>query len=206
METHTITPTAKAVRRLLHGPIAVLAVMIAAGAPLMAQDAGWSKYNYGLQLGALLPQGELKDGASTGFGLAGYMEKVWSNSWALRGRLEYTQFGEKEYSYYSYDFHDNTYKVQLKQTGVMLDLIYYMSHKDTIYPFAGIGYFNRTQSETLDYQDNWGGGRSEGSFELDSEVAFCLGAGWNFTPHLGVEVKYTVAEFNWIQLSVLYRF
>jgi len=170
--------------------LALIAILMVA-APVTAQETGWTKYNFGLQASALTPIGDtLKDVAGTGFGLAGYAEKVWSNSWALRGRLEYISYGQKEFSEVS--------KTTVNQTGAMLDVIYYMGLRDVVYPFAGVGYFNRsvsvkTTGESVD-------------IPLDSELAFCLGLGWNFTPHLGVEIKYSQCESAWFQASLLYRF
>ena len=188
METHT-RPAARPLKAICR----LVASLIVAGTPLMAQEAGWSKYNYGVQAGMLMPMGDFTTFASTGFGLGGYMEKVWSNSWALRGRLEYAQFGEKSYG---------SLGVKIEQTGLMSDVIYYMNHKDTIYPFAGIGYYYR--SESISYKDSWGYDSSLDAGE--PAIAFCVGAGWNFTPHLGAEVKYTITRYGWLQLSVLYRF
>jgi hypothetical protein len=159
--------------------------------PLNAQDVTWSRYNFGLQVSALMPSGDtLKSVADTGVGLAGYIEKVWSSSWALRGRLEYTAFGEKEFGY--------GLKAKLSQTGAMLDTIYYMGHRNVLYPFAGIGYFSRS----VDVKS----GGTSGSVSIDSELAYCLGVGWNFTPHLGLELKYSQCESSWFQASVLFRF
>jgi hypothetical protein len=158
--------------------------------PIQAQEAGWSKYNYGLQVGALSPSsGIIKDYAGTGIGLAAYGEKVWSTAWALRGRVEYVPFGKK--NFYGVD-------AQVTQIGVMLDTIYYAGHRDVLYPFAGIGYFNRS----LDLKT--GAGASD--VNLTSELAYCLGVGWNFSSHLGVEVKYSQCEQAWYQASLLYRF
>ena len=173
--------------------IAAFAAALIAAAPATAQETGWTKYNFGLQASALTPTGDsLKNVAGTGFGLAGYAEKVWSTSWALRGRLEYIAFGEKNYG--------SDAKTSVNQTGVMLDLIYYMGLRDVVYPFAGVGYFNR--SATL----NVTGVGGDFSVPIDSELAFCLGVGWNFTPHLGVELKYSQCESAWFQASLLYRF
>jgi hypothetical protein len=120
-----------------------LTAMIAA-APLCAQEGGWSKVNWGVQLGALTPaQGDLKEwGYGTGFGLAGYGERVFSNNWALRGRLEYAKFSGdmKEEYYYSDD-----YPPSMAHTGFMLDAIYYGLPND-LYLFGGGGVFLRNPS------------------------------------------------------------
>jgi outer membrane protein W len=169
--------------------IAAIATILTS-APLSAQDAGWSKYNYGIQIGMLVPSGDLQKVAENGFGAAAYMEKIWSNFWAVRGRLEYISFGEKEYGY--------GVNTKVGQIGAMLDAIYYMEGKDVIYPFFGVGYFKRSM-----------GLKTTGAsvdVPIDSEFALCVGLGWNFTKHLGVEFKYSQCEFNWMQFSVLYRF
>jgi hypothetical protein len=160
----------------------ILAMALAA-MPLSAQDSGWSKLNYGLQASIAMPQGRLRYSADTGFGLAGYIEKVWSNNWALRGRLEYMDFAEGDWG------------LKLSQTGIMADAIYYGLH-EKFYLFGGMGYFNR--SENIDF---YGYGDTN-----KTESAFSIGIGWNFTPNWGAEVKTTLAEYNWLQASVLYRF
>jgi hypothetical protein len=163
-----------------------------AAAPLCAQEGGWSKVNWGVQLGALIPQGDLKEwGYSTGFGLAGYGERVFSNNWALRGRLEYAKYGGLEA--HEYGTH---YYASMAQIGFMVDAIYY-GLPNNLYLFGGAGYFYRAET--------WEGGYEAGSY-AENEAALSLGVGWNFTPHLGLEVKYTVANANWIQASLLYRF
>jgi hypothetical protein len=189
-------------QRLFSLPILAMAL---AAMPLSAQDSGWSKLNYGLQAGVMIPQGELKDYVKTGFGVAGYMEKVWSNNWALRGRLEYVMFGDKSESFDYGSYGNESYTSSLSQVGIMADAIYYGLH-DKFYLFGGAGYFNR--SAEVKYNGDFPGwGQYEESLaKADNEAAFSLGVGWNFTPHLGAEIKYTVCEYNWIQASVLYRF
>jgi hypothetical protein len=175
-------------------------IALIAAAPLCAQDGGWSKVNWGVQLGALIPldfKGYYLD-YETGFGLAGYGEKVWSNNWALRGRLEYVKYGEASESGESW--YKNGYyirKCSSYQTGLMADVIYY-GLSNNLYLFGGVGYFYIVDT----WSDVWSDGSDVGS-DTVSAPYLSLGIGWNFTPHLGLEVKYTVA---YIQASVLYRF
>jgi hypothetical protein len=180
--------------RLIRGAALSLAFLSSATA-LAAQEGGWSKSNYGLQLGYMLPMGDLAEEQNPGFGAAAFYEKVFSSGFAARARLEYTSFGKMEFS----TLFGNS-SVQMTQIGAMLDLIWYKDLKDTIYPFAGLGYFNRT----LYFEGFVGGGST--SADLDSEIAFCAGLGLNFSRHFGMEAKYTVCEYNWAQLSLLYRF
>jgi opacity protein-like surface antigen len=185
-------------RRLLRGAALAFSFLAVISAPtLMAQDAGWSKSNYGFQLGVMVPMGELADLQEPGFGLAAFYEKVFPSGFATRGRLEYTMFGEKEYWGSGW-----SYSEQMTQVGVMLDLVWYKDLKDTVYPFVGIGYFSRSVSG--DYQGSFGS--ASASEDLESEMAFCAGLGFNFTRNLGAELKYTQCEYNWVQLSLLYRF
>jgi hypothetical protein len=175
-------------QRLFSLPIAAL--MLAA-MPLGAQDSGWSKLNYGLQASVAFPQSDLGLYADTGYGLAWYIEKVWSNNWALRGRLEYVDFSEAS----GWDWNNNSYTIKLSQVGVMGDAIYYGLH-DKFYLFGGLGFFSRSYSETTMHDQ----------FDGDNELSVSLGVGWNFTPHWGVEIKKTFASYDWLQASVLYRF
>jgi hypothetical protein len=195
---------AGALARSLRGAAILLA--LAAAPALMAQEGGWSKSNFGFQLGYMNPMGDLADFVAPGFGAAAFYEKVFSNGFAARGRLEYAQFGEKtvEEGYYDpyYGSYSMSISTKLTQVGVMVDAIYYPKLKDTIYPFAGIGYFNRTVDATA----SAGGYTNSASADLDSELAFCIGMGVNFSRHFGMELKYTECDDNWIQLSLLYRF
>jgi hypothetical protein len=189
------TSTHTAVLRFLKG--IALALVAAGASALMAQEPVIVKLNYGFQVGAMSPMGDLADMQGTGFGGAVFFEMVFSSCYAARGRVEYTVFGEMEQSGLGW-----SYAERLKQTGVMLDIIYYNDFKDAIYPFAGVGYFNRTVDVT--FSGAAGGG--SGSADLKSELALCAGLGVNFTRHLGVEVKYTQCEYNWAQASLLFRF
>jgi hypothetical protein len=191
MKTHKHGPATL----LLRG--AALALVAAGASALTAQEGGIVKKNFGFQVGAMMPLGDLADIQGTGFGGAVFYETVFSSCFATRGRLEYTMFGKQERSGAGW-----SYSEQLSQVGAMLDFIYYHEFKDTVYPFAGIGYFSRTVDVT--YNSNFGGGGE--STDLKSEFAVCAGLGINFTRHLGMEAKYTQCEYNWVQVSLLYRF
>jgi len=169
---------------------ATMLAMTLVGAPKLAGQDSWHKWNCGVQTGALMPTGDkLKSVAENGVGVAGYVEIMWSNGWALRGRAEYTAFGEKELGYAS--------KANVTQTGGMLDLIYY-SRVSKLYPFIGIGSFSRSGKKKI--------GDSTSDLKLDPSTAISVGCGWNFTNHLGLEVKYSITESSWAQVSILYRF
>jgi hypothetical protein len=166
------------------------ATAFACAPQLKGQEATWSKYNYGFQVGMLMPTGEkLKDVAGTGFGAAGYLEKIWSVGWGIRGRLEYTYFGEKDQGF--------EVKTNTTQTGGMLDLIYY-SRSSLFYPFVGIGVFSRSGQQRI--------GVDKEHIDMPSSTAVSLGAGWNFSNNLGLEIKYSVTESSWAQVSILSRF
>jgi len=189
--------------RLLRGTAVLVA---AACAPaLTAQEGGWSKWNNGLQFGFLKPMGNLADLQNQGFGIAWFSEKVFSNGFAVRGRLEATSFQgeEKKDEYLGAEY---TYTENLSQFGAMLDLVYYHGLRDTIYPFVGIGYFSRRVDTEVTSGTFSGGEAATESTPLDSELAYCVGVGINLSRHWGVEAKYTVCEYNWAQFSLLFRF
>jgi hypothetical protein len=179
----------------------------------MAQEGGWSKGNFGLQLGVMKPMGDLADMLGAGPSLAVFYEKVFSSGFAIKGRLEYSIMGGGgvswdywvEDEYYSY-WHTETFNVKdMTQFGVMLDLVWYKDLKDTIYPFAGIGHFSRNRY--TGYDSHYTSGAPGWITEYpDSELAVCAGLGFNFSRHFGTELKYTLCEYNWMQLSLLYRF
>jgi hypothetical protein len=189
---------------------AVLLLAVAATA-MMAQDSGWSKKNFGLQLGYMSPMGDLANMQEAGPSFAIFYEKVFPNGFATRGRLEYAIMPGKsvswEYEYEGwYDWYTETaYGTygDITQIGAMFDLIYYKDLKDTIYPFAGIGFFARSRDKgTSTYYD--GAPPSWMTEEPDSGLVVCAGLGVNFSRHFGMELKY--ALYNWVQLSLLYRF
>jgi len=180
--------TVNAVKTRITGAAIMCAATLAA--PRLAGQELWSTYKYGFQVGALSPVGdELKTVAGTGLGVAGYLEQMWSNGWGIRGRLEYTYFGEKEVTF--------GVKTNMNQTGAILDVVYY-SRNSSLYPFAGIGYFSRSGERRMgDLKEN---------MDMSAQFAVALGGGWNFTNHLGLEIKYSICESSWIQASLLYRF
>jgi len=180
--------------RRVRGPMLAAVMLVAAfmGAPRLAGQDTWSKWNYGLQLGALIPTGEkLKTVGESGVGLGGYAEITWSNGWALRGRGEYTAFGEKSFG--------SGVKTNVTQIGGMLDVIYY-SRDSNLYPFVGVGYFSRSFKLNV--------GEFNAPMAVPSSPAMSIGGGWNFTNHLGLEVKYSFStdDMPWVQASFLYRF
>jgi hypothetical protein len=56
----------------------------------------------------------------------------------------------------------------------------------------------------MDFKSSFGNAAE--TADLESEIAVCAGLGVNFSRHLGMELKYTQCEYNWVQLSLLYRF
>ena len=196
------TGAAKKARGML---LAVVALAALTGAPNLAAQDSWSKWNCGLQLGGLMPTGEkLSEVANIGVGVAGYAEIIWSSGWALRGRGEYTAFGENEaveHTQWGFSFIRKTKVIQL---GAMLDLIYY-SRNSTLYPFMGAGYFIRSFKHKVEVTNL---GISDEMTTVPSTPAVSVGGGWNLANHLGLEVKYSFSTdgMAWTQASLLYRF
>jgi len=225
----------KKAKRPMLAAIMLLAALV--GVPkLSGQEASWSKWNRGLQLGTMMATGkgtnlyedpyfydydlEVREQTrnGTGIGMAWYSEKVWSNGWALRGRLEFTYLLEKveivsqrKECEWGHMEQRNQARIKTFQIGAMLDCIYY-SRNSNLYPFIGFGYFSRLNSLTtgiVRIDTEWG--RTENGFGSDwdpnsSASAISIGGGWNFTNHLGLEVKYSICKFSWAQASILYRF
>jgi len=209
-----------------------LIAALALGAPLAADDTDsfnkWSKNNMGIQLSVMQPIGELADFASTGFGASFYAEKVWSNSWALRGRLEGLILGNKITTTNEYWSGGSTgiidpsfYMIvdsKITQVGLMADVIYYSGLGNLPYLFAGLGVFNRSNGGSVEYTHSQVG--HDGNLiyhkadwsDIDSDavhtnVAISLGTGWNFHKNLGLELKATTSgSMTWVQASLLYRF
>ena len=194
--------------------VAALAAVLAAApaTPLVADDLGsYSRVNYGAQVSVIQPLGELSDFGTTGFGGSMYIERVWSNSWALRGRLEYLMLGEKVGEYAGNSSFKFSMKSRINQVGAMADCIYYPALADVPYFFAGVGVFSRNNTGTIEIIVD-GAHKGFDWKDLDSEAvktsfAYSFGAGWNFTRHLGVELKATTSgTITWVQGSLIYRF
>jgi len=209
-----------------------LIAALALGAPLVADDTDyfnkWSKNNMGIQFSVMQPVGELADFASTGFGASFYVERVWSNSWAIRGRLEYLILGNKITTTNEYWSGGSTgivdpsfYMImdsKITQIGLMADVIYYSGLGSLPYLFAGLGVFNRTNSGTVEYTNSQVDANGKLIYhkadwsDIDSDavhtnVAISFGTGWNFHKNLGLELKATTSgSMTWLQVSLLYRF
>jgi hypothetical protein len=196
----------------LRRPALAVALAAAPLAPLCADDFGsFSRVNFGVQASVMQPVGELAVYASTGFGGSAYVEKVWSNSWAVRGRLEFLVLGEKVDD----DVDNSGLRLSLvskiNQMGAMVDCIHYSGLADLPYFFAGVGFFNRNNTGTADvvvnglhYAYNW---KDIDSDAIGTDFAFSVGTGWNFTRHLGLEFKVTSSgAITWAQGSLIYRF
>jgi hypothetical protein len=181
------------------------ALAMAAAPALTAQEAGWSKGYFGLHLGYLSPSGG-RHRMEPGFGAALSYEKVYSGGFAARGRLEYAQFGKKDYQERTYiDYHELYYSIseQWTQVGAMLDVAYYHNLKGTLYPFIGLGYFKRDVEISSPPYESY-----IGTHPPKSEFGAYAGLGHYFSRHFGAELKHTYCktEGGWTQISLLCRF
>jgi hypothetical protein len=172
--------------RLIRG--AAMALAVACAPALVAQEGGWSKHIYGVQVGYMTG---LHGFGGTNVAFTG--EKVFSNSYAIRGKLEYG-FGDA-------DYYTGT------QAGAMLDVVCYKYTNGFVYYFAGLGYFERDVEFS-----GWGAGyHPYQPYAPESGMGVHLGLGHLFSRHFGAELKYAhlpadQTEFNYWQLSLLWRF
>jgi hypothetical protein len=193
--------------------LAQAAAFVAMASALTAQESiTFKKVNFGAQISAMQPLGELADYAATGFGASMYVEHVWSSSWALRCRLEYLLLGQKT-GVISDSLHDFELKSNINQMGIMADCIYYSGLGDVPYLFAGIGIFKRDNTGTVKMREKSTGNYYEWEWsKLDTDAvrttaAVSIGTGWNFHKRLGTELKVTSSgTMTWAQASLLYRF
>lgn len=191
---------------------AMLSVLMAAGTLDAQESITFRKFNFGAQISAMQPIGELADYAATGFGASMYAEHVWSNGLALRCRVEYLILGEKT-GVIKDDLHQFEMKSNINQLGVMADCIFYRGLRDVPYFFAGIGIFKRDNTGAIKMREASTGNLYEWEWSsLDTDAvrttpAVSLGTGWNFHKNLGAELKVTTSgSMTWAQASLLYRF
>ena len=179
MRNHTSNPLAKSLRHLGLG-----AAMVAA-LPLAAQEGGFlGRLSYGLQAGYVIPSGDI----GNGFAFGGFTDLALIKSLTLRGRLEYATFNKQNF---------DVLTVSSNHVGVMVDAVSTLLG-ETYYPFVGVAlYRNSTKVKLFDepYTNDSG-----------TDFALTVGGGYNFSQTIALEAKYTIADLNMLQVSLLWRF
>lgn len=177
----------------------LLPLLALVAAPAFAQDA-----HFGLQGGISLPQGDVKDAVDSkmGFGIGANVVIDFKGGHVLRPRLDYTTIkGTMSELGISID---NT----VTTTTIGADYNYYVSGKATegFYLIAGLGYAN-TKLEVSAF------GLS--ASKTESALALAIGGGFQFTPMVGAELRYTTTKPDFagqsikndaINLGVTFRF
>jgi hypothetical protein len=209
--------------------LAPLALLLAGGAALAAQDAPGVRYGAALSL--VNPMGdlggdEMKDEkalglAGPGFSLGAFFEAPIVSGLSLRGTLEYAVFGGKDYeesgeSYPGGPSYSYKWSYSLSHVGVVVDALWYFDEARSFYAFAGLGAYYRPVDASY-------GDRSYAE-ALEDGLGLNLGAGYWFTKNLGAELRYIMAtgpdpeedyytgqkpdkpDTSWLQVSFKYRF
>jgi len=184
-------------------------------APLKAQD---QSFRLGAGLSIVSPYGDLADTASLGFGLSVFGEVGIAKTMALRGRVEYALFGEKDLGTFS-DWLPSSGIPNSKVTGSANALVLFAdyilrfeSHDSGLYAFAGLGIVNGTfkiKAEATVLGTNI----SDTEDLSKSKLGYSAGLGYNISRNLGLEASLTAAsggddfvDFNWVRVSFKYRF
>ena len=182
----------------------LFAALVAAAPPLKAQD-----FRFGAGLSVVNPYGDLSDTAKLGFGVSAFGELGFTQSQALRGRVEYALFGEKDLT------HLGTDSLGIKYTGSANALLLFAdyilrleSHNKGLYAFGGVGIVNGTFKVEGSLS-----GISASESESKSKLGYSAGAGYNFNRNLGLEASLTATDggdefidFNYVRVSFKYRF
>lgn len=189
----------------------LLPALALVAAPAFAQDA-----RFGLQGGISLPQGDVKDAVDSkmGFGLGAHVAIDLKGGHVLRPRLDYTSIKgsvSESIGGYSANF-DNT----VTTTTIGVDYNYYVSGKATqgFYLLAGLGYAN-TKLESSGSANIMGFVINFNESETEGALALAVGGGFQFTPMVGAELRYTTTKPDFagesikneaINLGVTFRF
>lgn len=153
------------------------ALMVLASAPLAAQEL-----HYGGQVTVSLPASGLGNSdfldSKVGGGVGAHMLIGFSGGHALVPRVDYTAYKNSG---------NGDAKAQMFQAGVDYD--YYISRKvnDGFYLGAGVGY------GSTKFQQNTPLGQLN---DTPDNVYGAAQVGYMFTPNLGVEVRYTYAQYK----------
>lgn len=174
-----------------------LTALVLAATPLLAQDSPFAvtDYHFGAFTGISLPQGDAKDwvDGKAGLTLGGYVILNTQGGYILRPRLEYSVASNGNYKNYTY--------------FLGADYLYFVSKEETnrLYVLGGLG-FATTDIDQKVANDGYSGGA----------VALTVGAGYQFTPVLGAELRYQTTSKNFgklgtykndaINMTVTYRF
>jgi len=174
-----------------------------------------SDWYFGVMGSWVNPAGSMTWSAKQGFGAGLFVEKPLDSEQSLRVMGEYLSFGEKKYSrsYYDYD-----YKEKVSVINVSADYTYRPDYFDQAYALVGLGFVNiKTESAYNVRNQGW----DDWDSHSKSGLSYFAGVGYNFTPNLGLELRYTVGptpnyfddyEFDsifaprWYTASVNYRF
>ncbi|MDR1841592.1 MAG: porin family protein [Holophagales bacterium] len=161
-----------------------LVLALIAAAPLAAQE-----FRYGGQVSIANPTGDDSDIASMGFGAGLLGEMPFTDNFALRGRLQYMMFGNKN-------------NVDVSSYSLMADGIYAFDNHDAgLFGIVSLGFANTSVKMSLPFF---------GSISSDSSgMVFGAGLGYNFNRNLGAEVKYLAGgddNISYIQVSATWRF
>ncbi len=158
----------------------LLALSTLIALPAMAQDA-----RFGLQAGLSLPQGDAKTyvDSHTGYTLGLYFFCPIDGGHSLRPRLDYSSVSG------SIAVPGGSSDTKVTTTDAGLDYLYNFSGKAGVGPYLalGLGYANTkvTTSLAIPSLGAGAGNDQKGTF------MWGLGGGWNFTPLLGAELRYT---------------
>jgi len=155
----------------------LLPVLALVAAPSFAQEA-----HFGAQVGVSFPQGDLKDTDTMGNKL-GYTAGInlgleFQGGHVLRPRMDYTQYKRTDTAIFAEP-------IDLKITTLFCgaDYSYFVGGKadQGFYLLAGLGY---TNTKTAVSGSTYNSSQSKGAF------AYAVGAGFQFTPMIGAEVRY----------------
>ena len=186
----------------------IIAVVIAA-APLSLKADDGPKHRFGLQVSYADPSGGLSDMTSSGFGLSLFGERALTKNNAIRAKIEYLDFGDREVIAWDWDVAFGL-DCDVNILGVSADWLYrFDSHDTGPFFFVGAGLLDITRKLSSDYNTE---------SESKTKVSYSVGFGFNFTKNLGLEIKFTKApglkfegvydkfDADWIQASFSYRF
>lgn len=174
-------------RRLANG-LAPVALLLAGGAALQAQETG-PRQTLGVAGSLVMPTGDLSEIASGGFAVGAFFELPFTKNISGSGSLQYSIFGGGEVGTVTY---------AIVELGVNADLQFYPNENGPLYFLGGVGF----HSFAMGLSD----GSTTDAADLGSEFGFNVGGGYYFNRNFGVEARYVLCADPWLQLSLKWRF
>lgn len=177
---------------------------------------------FGIQVGVVDPQGDLKDAVNSkkGFTLGAHFTFDMGNDLTLRPRLDYTHFpswDESSAGSDGFSSYQSSLSLQFTNMSLGVDLLVPPGNQKQFYFIGGLSYiaWKGKVSGYYRYQDPYNGNQelNENESKTWNKLGVSIGAGTHLGERGFAELRYTMSKFgeddssaNLLALSVGFRF